>query len=100
MFIKVPATVLRQTWKMVNLSFKPIGDDNIMNLTLMTVFSEFLTSFRSAGLMKGTCRTEFLEIFQQIQFHAACHCFGSQMLTVALPLPSLNLKCCGIRGQG
>lgn len=29
-----------------------------------------------------------------------CHCFGSQRLTVVLPLPSLTLICCGIRARG
>lgn len=35
-----------------------------------------------------------------LTLHAVCHCFGSQRFTVALPLPSLNLTCCGIRAHG
>lgn len=73
-----------------------------MNVPQITVWavSVFLTSFRSTGILKPIGHTELLEIFQWIQFHAVCHCFGSQRSTVLLLLPSLTLICCGIRARG
>lgn len=74
----------------------------MMNIPLMTVhvFSEFLPVSGAWGSENWSVRQSSWRFFHWVWFHAACHCFGSQRLTVALPLPSLTLICCGIRARG